>query len=28
MGITQATAKTRVFRARRQLQEELAVLTR
>lgn len=28
MGITQATAKTRVFRARRQLQQELAVLTR
>lgn len=28
LGITQATAKTRVFRARRQLRQELAVLTR
>ncbi|MGB2665674.1 MAG: sigma-70 family RNA polymerase sigma factor [Candidatus Acidiferrum sp.] len=28
LGITQATAKMRVFRARRQLREELAVLTR
>lgn len=28
LGITQATAKTRVFRARRQLKQELAVLTR
>lgn len=28
LGITQATAKTRVFRARRQLREELALLTR
>lgn len=28
LGITQATAKTRVFRARRQLQQELALLTR
>jgi RNA polymerase sigma-70 factor, ECF subfamily len=28
LGISQATAKTRVFRARRQLREELAVLTR
>jgi RNA polymerase sigma-70 factor, ECF subfamily len=28
LGVTQATAKMRVFRARRQLREELAVLTR
>ena len=28
LGITQATAKTRVFRARRQLRQELAFLTR
>jgi RNA polymerase sigma-70 factor, ECF subfamily len=28
LGISQATAKTRVFRARRQLREELAVLSR
>jgi RNA polymerase sigma-70 factor (ECF subfamily) len=28
LGITQATAKTRVFRARRQLRHELAILTR
>ena len=28
LGITQATAKTRVFRARRQLRQELALLTR
>jgi DNA-directed RNA polymerase specialized sigma24 family protein len=28
LGVTQATAKMRVFRARRQLREELEVLTR